>query len=91
MAVILLPDNKAAFDLYANDIYTNTTALDRTVTYRVQPIVDPDCIGAAVDVVITVHPPILPGQIIGNTSVCYNTDAPIIPNAILLPQEAMVQ
>ena len=34
----------------------NTTGVNKTVTYRVQPILAPDCIGDAVDVVITIRP-----------------------------------
>jgi hypothetical protein len=48
----------------ANDKYINITGVDKNVTYRVQPIHAPDCFGAFVDVVITIHPQpyIVPAQ-----------------------------
>ena len=67
-------------DYLINDKYVNTTAGNLTVTYSVQPILAPSCIGAPKDVVITIRPPVLPGTITGNTSICYNTDAPVIGN-----------
>ncbi len=49
----------------SNDVYINTLGLDKTVTYKVQPVLGPDCFGDPVDVVITIHPQpvILPAQI----------------------------
>ena len=47
-----------------NDKYTNITGVDKTVTYRVQPMVGVDCIGAEGDVVVIIHPEpvVVPGQ-----------------------------
>ena len=55
----------------ANDIFTNMTGADLTVTYRVQPVYGTTCIGDPVDVVVTIHPEpvILPGQV---KTVCSN-------------------
>jgi hypothetical protein len=59
------------------DTYTNLTGIDQTATYTVTPLYN-GCSGNPRSVVITVRPPIIPGSITGNTSICYNTDAPII-------------
>ncbi|MBK8884445.1 MAG: hypothetical protein IPN67_19430 [Bacteroidales bacterium] len=60
-----LPNATAPANYLSTDHYTNTTGVNRTVTYRVQPILAPNCIGAAVDVVITIRPQpvIMPAQI----------------------------
>ena len=72
-----------AADYLFNDKYTNTTTGNLTITYSIQPILAPSCIGAPKDVVITVYPPTVPGSITGNTSICYNTDAPAITNTLV--------
>ena len=56
----------------ANDIFTNETGVNRTVTYRIRPVFGATCIGDWVDVVVTVRPQpvILPGQA---QTVCSNT------------------
>lgn len=66
----------------ANDRYLNLTGVDRTVTYRLQPIHDPDCFGAPVDVVITIRPQpfIIPAQA---RTVC--SGIPIDKQVLLLP------
>jgi hypothetical protein len=51
-----VPDLTAPANYLAADKYINTTGFDKTVTYRVQPILAPTCIGAFVDIVITIHP-----------------------------------
>jgi len=56
----------------ANDIFTNKTGTNRTVTYRVRPVFGATCIGDWVNVVVTVRPEpvIVPGQ---TQTVCSNT------------------
>jgi hypothetical protein len=51
-----VPNATAPAAYLSADVYVNTTGSNKTVTYRVQPILAPDCIGAAVDVVITIRP-----------------------------------
>ncbi|MGA2405706.1 MAG: PKD domain-containing protein [Bacteroidales bacterium] len=65
----LVPNGTAPANYLSGDKFTNTTGVDKTVTYRVQPILAPTCIGAAVDVVITIRPQpvIFPAQ---TKSVC---------------------
>ncbi len=60
----LIPNGTAPANYLSADRYTNTTGVNLTVTYRVQPILAPNCIGDAVDVVITIRPQpvILPAQ-----------------------------
>ncbi len=77
-----LPNATAPANYIFNDTYTNTSAVNQTVTYHVQPILAPDCYGDPVDVVITIRPPVLPGSLTGNTSICYGTDAPVISNVV---------
>ncbi len=78
-----IPNGTAPANYLINDKYTNTTGVNKTVTYRVQPILAPDCYGDFVDVVITIRPLISAGAIAGNASTCYNTDAPAITNMVL--------
>jgi hypothetical protein len=52
----IVPNGTAPAAYLSTDKFTNTTGVDKTVTYRVQPILAPTCIGAAVDVVITIRP-----------------------------------
>jgi PKD repeat protein len=52
----IVPNGTAPAAYLSTDKFTNTTGVDKTVTYRVQPILVPTCIGAAVDVVITIRP-----------------------------------
>jgi PKD repeat protein len=52
----IVPNGTAPANYLAGDKFTNTTGVNKTVTYRVQPILAPTCIGAAVDVVITIRP-----------------------------------
>ncbi len=56
----------------ANDVFTNETGVNRTVTYRIRPVFGATCIGDWVDVVVTVRPQpvIVPGQA---QTVCSNT------------------
>jgi len=60
----IIPNANASATYLAGDVYVNKTGVDKTVTYRVQPVLAPDCFGDPVDVVITVHPEpvIVPGQ-----------------------------
>ncbi len=67
----------------SNDIYTNSTTGNLIVTYSIRPRVGLSCIGDPLDILVTVHPPILAGALTGNTSICYNTDAPIVTNGAL--------
>jgi PKD repeat protein len=52
----VIPNGTAPDNYLAGDKFTNTTGVNKNVTYRVQPILAPSCIGAAVDVVITIRP-----------------------------------
>ena len=52
----VIPNGTAPAAYLSADKFTNTTGVNKTVTYRVQPILAPTCIGAAVDVVITIRP-----------------------------------
>ncbi len=79
----LLPKGDAAADYLLNDKYTNTTSVNQTVTYHAQPVLAPDCFGDFVDIVITIRPPVMAGAITGNDDICYNTDAPVISNAVV--------
>ncbi len=67
-----VPNGTAPDNYLSADKYVNVTGVDKTVTYRVQPILAPDCIGAPVDVVITIRPQpvIFPAQTI---TVCSRT------------------
>ncbi len=58
----------------ANDLFVNETGVDRTVTYRVRPVLGATCIGDWEDVVVTVRPQpvIAPGQ---TETVCSNVPA----------------
>ena len=77
-----IPFATAAADYLLNDKFINTSAVNQTVTYRVQPVLAPDCFGDPVDVVITIRPPIVPGVLAGNTDICYDTDAPVISSLV---------
>ncbi len=45
-------------------MFANLTGVNKNVTYRVQPVLAPNCFGAPVDVIITIRPQpvIVPGQ-----------------------------
>ncbi|MGB8274000.1 MAG: PKD-like domain-containing protein, partial [Alphaproteobacteria bacterium] len=77
------PSSTTLANYLSNDKFTNTTTGNLNVTYRVQPRVGTDCIGNPVDIIVTVRPPVTGGVLSGNTSICYNTDAPVITNLIL--------
>ena len=53
---VVIPDATAPANYLSTDKYTNTTGVNKTVTYRVQPILAPTCIGDPVDIVITIRP-----------------------------------
>jgi PKD repeat protein len=56
----------------ANDIFTNQTGVNKTVTYHVRPVFGATCIGDWVDVVVTVRPE--PVIVSGQTqTICSNT------------------
>jgi|GEM_PF-675330 len=78
----LIPNGNAPSTYLAGDVYVNKTGVDKTVTYRVQPVLAPDCFGDPVDVVITVHPEpvIVPGQ---TKTVC--SGVPIGKEILLIP------
>jgi PKD repeat protein len=52
----VVPNGTAPAAYLSTDRYLNTSGVNKTVTYRVQPILVPNCIGAAVNVVITIRP-----------------------------------
>jgi hypothetical protein len=78
----VVPNATAPAGYLSGDIFTNLTGVNKNVTYRVQPILAPNCIGDPVDVVITVRPQpvIVPGQ---TKSVC--SRAPIGKEILLIP------
>ena len=78
----MIPNATAPANYLSTDKFTNTTGVDKTVTYSVQPIFPPNCIGAAVDVVITIRPQpvILPAQA---KTVC--SDVAIGKEIVLVP------
>jgi len=77
-----IPNNNAPANYLSNDKYRNTTGVNKTVVYRVQPVLAPDCFGAPVDVTITIRPEpvILPGQ---TKTVC--SGVPIGKEVLLVP------
>ncbi|MCJ7448576.1 MAG: hypothetical protein MUO72_12880, partial [Bacteroidales bacterium] len=60
----VIPNATAPAAYLSADKFTNLTGVDKTVTYRVQPVLAPDCFGDPVDVVVTIRPEpvIVPGQ-----------------------------
>ena len=77
-----IPETTAPATFLSGDIYANLTGVNKTVTYRVQPVLAPDCFGDPVDVVMTIRPQpvIVPGQI---KTVC--SGVPINYEILLLP------
>ena len=67
----------------SSDKWINTTTGNLTVTYEVVPSIGGICYGKPENVIITIRPAVIPGSITGNTAICYNTNAPVISNAIL--------
>jgi PKD repeat protein len=61
----VIPDANAAATFLSGDIYENYTGVNKSVTYRVQPVLAPDCFGDPVDVVIIIRPQpvVVPGQV----------------------------
>ena len=61
----IVPNAISSANYLSADKFTNLTGVDKTVTYRVQPVLAPNCFGAPVDVIITVRPQpvVVPGQI----------------------------
>jgi len=61
----IVPNDNAPATYLSGDIFENKTGVDKTVTYRVQPVLAPDCFGDPVDVVMTIRPQpvIVPGQV----------------------------
>ena len=78
----VLPKADALAGYLFNDKYTNTTGVNQTVTYRVQPVLAPDCFGDFVDVVVTIRPPVVAGAIGGGGAICSGADAPVISNSV---------
>ena len=78
----VLPIPIGAANALSADKYVNTTGVDKTVTYRVQPVLPPDCIGDVVDIVITIRPQpvIFPAQ---TKTVC--SGVPIGKEILLTP------
>jgi len=61
----VIPDANAAATFLSGDIYENYTGVNKSVTYRVQPVLAPDCFGDPVDVVMIIRPQpvVAPGQV----------------------------
>ncbi|MFZ2339142.1 MAG: PKD-like domain-containing protein [Bacteroidales bacterium] len=78
----VIPNGTAPATFLSADIYSNLTGVNKTVTYRVQPVLAPDCFGDPVDVVMTIRPQpvIVPGQI---KTVC--SGVPIDYEIMLVP------
>jgi len=78
----VIPNATAPATYLAGDVYVNKTGVDKKVTYRVQPVLAPDCFGDPVDVIITVHPEpvVVPGQ---TKPVC--SGVPIGMEILLIP------
>jgi PKD repeat protein len=77
-----VPASNVAFDYLKNHKFTNETGVDKTVIYRVVPLFGVTCIGAAVDVVVTIKPQpvILPGQTgIACSNVPVNKEILLVP------------
>ncbi len=80
----VVPANGMPDDYIENDVWINSTTGNLSVTYVVRPSIGGICYGVPENVVITVRPPIVPGSVVTTkTSVCYNTDAPVITNAVV--------
>ena len=77
-----LPKADALAGYLFNDVYINTTGVNQTVTYHVQPVLVPDCFGDFVDVVVTIRPQVIAGAITGDDEICYGEDAPVISNVV---------
>ncbi|HVN59277.1 MAG TPA: PKD domain-containing protein [Bacteroidales bacterium] len=60
----VIPNATAPANYLSNDKFTNTTGVNKNVTYHIQPILAPNCYGTATDVVITIRPQpvIMPAQ-----------------------------
>ncbi len=76
-----VPGKDKSPDYISADTWINNSNMPLTVTYIVIPSINGICTGDPENVIVTVRPPLLPGALTGNTSVCYNTDAPAISNA----------
>ncbi len=78
----VIPNGTAPATFLSGDIYSNLTGVNKTVTYRVQPVLAPDCFGDPVDVVMTIRPQpvIVPGQ---TGTVC--SGVPIDYEILLVP------
>ena len=53
---VVVPSAISPANYLSADKFANLTGVDKTVTYRVQPVIAPDCFGSPVDVVITIRP-----------------------------------
>ncbi len=60
----VVPNATAPAGYLSSDIFANLTGVNKNVTYRVQPVLAPDCFGDPADIIITVRPQpvIVPGQ-----------------------------
>ena len=78
----VLPKTDALAGYLFNDRYINTTGVNQTVTYSVQPVLAPDCFGAFVDVVVTIRPAVIAGALGGDAEICAGEDAPVIYSSV---------
>ena len=79
----VLPKTDALAGYLFNDKYINTTGVNQTVTYSVQPVLAPDCFGAFVDVVVTIRPTVVAGALGGDAEICAGEDAPVITSLVV--------
>ncbi len=78
----VIPNTTAPAGYLAGDVFVNFTGVNKNVTYHIQPILAPNCIGNGVDVVITIRPQpvVVPGQ---TKTVC--SRVPIGKEIFLIP------
>ena len=60
----MVPNATAPAGYLSSDIFANLTGVNKNVTYRVQPVLAPDCFGDPADIIITVRPQ--PGKYTGS-------------------------
>ena len=60
----VIPNAISPANYLSADQFANLTGVNKNVTYRVQPVLAPNCFGSPVDVVITIRPQpvVVPGQ-----------------------------
>ena len=78
----VVPNAISPANYLSADKFTNLTGADKTVTYRVQPVLAPNCFGAPVNVVITIRPqPVIQPGLINTvcSGVATGTEIKLLP------------